>query len=130
MKTSIERKPHTQVEAQALVIPVFEGERPERFVELFDNGEVSGKSMELTLVHHPQGLAAKRVLLAGAGKREKFNSSELRKLCGAAIRYKAEIRQNCGAGTGTRVGERGVRVGCSGRSDSGGLRAGSLQDVK
>jgi leucyl aminopeptidase len=89
MKTSIERQPHNQVDVQALVVPVFEGERQEGFAsaELFDTGEISGKPLELTLVHHPTGIAAKRVLLAGAGKREKFDSSELRKLSGAAIRY-------------------------------------------
>ena len=32
-------------------------------------------------------MAARRVLLAGAGKREKFDAAELRKLVGAAVRH-------------------------------------------
>ena len=81
--------PLAQVEADALIVPVFEGAREERFgiPELIENGEVTGKSLELTLIHHPHGVAAKRVLAAGAGKAEKFGAPELRRLVGAAIRF-------------------------------------------
>ena len=41
--------------------------------DLADAGEVAGKPLELTLLHHPPGVAATRVLLAGAGKPEKFD---------------------------------------------------------
>jgi leucyl aminopeptidase len=77
-----------QVEADALIVPVFEGAREERFGagELIDSGEVTGKYLELTLVHHAPGVAAKRVLLAGAGKADKFDSAQLRRLSGAAVR--------------------------------------------
>src|SRR5580700_7764687 len=79
----------SNVAADALIVPVFEGVREERFGagELIDNGEVTGKSLELTLIHHPPGLAAKRVLLAGAGKPGKFDSAALRRLSGAALRF-------------------------------------------
>jgi leucyl aminopeptidase len=89
MKTTIQQWPLTQVEAEALVVPVFEGKKEERFGagDLFDNGEVAGKPLELTLVHHPPGVAAQRVLLVGAGKPEKFTAAELRKLAGAAVRH-------------------------------------------
>src|SRR5579864_7376495 len=89
MKTTTEHRPITQVKAEALVVLVFEGNKEERFgaVDLFDTGEVTGKPLELTLVHHPPGVAAKRVLLAGAGKPEKFTAAELRKLAGAAVRH-------------------------------------------
>jgi leucyl aminopeptidase len=79
-----------QLEADALIVPVFEGAREERFGiagELIESGEVTGKSLELTLIHHPQGVSAKRVLLAGAGKAEKFDAPELRRLAGAAVRF-------------------------------------------
>ena len=71
-----------------MIVPVFEGAREERFGagELIDSGEVTGKYLELTLVHHAPGVAAKRVLLAGAGKAEKFDSAQLRRLSGAAVR--------------------------------------------
>jgi len=89
MKTTTERRTLAEVETDALIVPVFEGKKEERFgfADLFDSGEISGKSLELTLVHHPAGVAAKRVLLAGAGKPEKFNAAELRKLTGAALRH-------------------------------------------
>jgi leucyl aminopeptidase len=88
MQIKIELVPLDQLEADALIVPVFEGRKEERFgaSDLFDAGEVSGKSLELTLLHHPPGVAAKRVLLAGAGRPEKFQPGELRKLVGAALR--------------------------------------------
>jgi len=72
-----------------LIVPVFEGVREERFgaAGLADAGEVSGKSGELTLLHHPAGAAAARVLLAGVGKPEKCGPAELRKLAATAIRH-------------------------------------------
>jgi leucyl aminopeptidase len=89
MKTTTQQQPLAQVEADALVVPVFEGKKEARFGagDLFDNGEVAGKPLELTLVHHPPGVAARRVLLVGAGRPEKFTSAELRKLAGAAVRH-------------------------------------------
>ena len=42
--------------------------------------------LEATLLHKPQGLKAKRLLLIGGGKATKFTSSELRKIAGAAVR--------------------------------------------
>jgi leucyl aminopeptidase len=88
MRTSIERKPLEEIEADALIVPVFEGGRDERFgaAPLLDAGEVSGKMLELTVLHNPEGMAAKRIVLAGAGKPERFDSAELRKLAGAAAR--------------------------------------------
>jgi leucyl aminopeptidase len=89
MKTTTQQRPLAQIEADALVVPVFEGKKEERFGagDLFDNGEVSGKPLELTLVHHPPDVAARRVLLVGAGKPDKFTAAELRKLAGAAVRH-------------------------------------------
>ena len=80
--------PLAQIEADALVVLIFEGTREERFgaAELIDGGEVTGKYLELTLIHHPHGVAAKRVLLAGAGKPDKFDPPQLRRLTGAAVR--------------------------------------------
>ena len=54
--------------------------------DLIASGEVTGKMLETTLLHKPQGLKAKRLLLIGGGKAKKFSSSELRKLAGAAVR--------------------------------------------
>ena len=89
MKIATASGPLAQTEADALIVPVFEGAREERFGagDLIDSGEVKGKSLELTLIHHPQGVAAKRVLLAGAGKADKFDAATLRRLVGAAVRH-------------------------------------------
>jgi leucyl aminopeptidase len=54
--------------------------------DLIASGEVTGKTLETTLLHKPQGLKAKRLLLIGGGKAKKFNSAELRKIAGAAVR--------------------------------------------
>jgi leucyl aminopeptidase len=89
MQTSFERKPLEQVEAGALIVPVFEGRKEERFGagDLLEAGEIAGKPLELLLLHHVAGVAATRVLLAGAGKAEKFDPAEMRKLAGAAVRH-------------------------------------------
>ena len=57
-----------------MIVVVFEGRKEARFGagDLIDAGEVAGKSLELTLLHRPPGVAAARVLLAGAGKPEKL----------------------------------------------------------
>jgi leucyl aminopeptidase len=54
--------------------------------DLIASGEATGKMLETTLLHKPQGVKAKRLLLIGGGKASKFNSAELRKLAGAAVR--------------------------------------------
>jgi leucyl aminopeptidase len=89
MLTTIESKPLEQIDAEALILPVFEGKREERFGagKLSDAGEVTGKVQEFTLLHHPAGVAASRVLLAGVGKPEKFDAAELRRVIGGAVRY-------------------------------------------
>jgi leucyl aminopeptidase len=48
--------------------------------------EVTAKAFETTLLHHPVGLKAKRLLLIGGGKAKNFSTAELRKLAGAAVR--------------------------------------------
>jgi leucyl aminopeptidase len=89
MQTTTESKPLEQIDAEALIVLVFEGQREERFGagKLLDAGEVTGKVLELTLIHHPAEVSAARVLLAGAGKPEKFDPAELRRVAGAAVRY-------------------------------------------
>jgi len=68
----IERQPLERIETGALIVLVFEGRKETRFGagDLMDAGEVAGKSLELTLLHRPPGVAAARVLLAGAGSRK------------------------------------------------------------
>jgi leucyl aminopeptidase len=89
MHIDIERKPLEQIEAGALIVPVFEGQKESRFgaAPLAEGGEVAGKPLEFTLLHNPAGMAAARVLLAGGGKPEKFDAAELRKLVAASVRH-------------------------------------------
>lgn len=55
--------------------------------DLISSGEVTGKAFETVLLHRPQGIKAKRILLIGGGKAKNFSSAELRKIAGAAVRF-------------------------------------------
>ncbi len=55
--------------------------------ELKASGELTGKALETTLFHRPPGLAAKKLLLVGAGKKEKTSTDLARRLAGTATRY-------------------------------------------
>src|SRR5690348_5620054 len=100
MQITLESKPFAGIETEALVSYLFEESDPVqgRIAEvdkpaggllgrLAKSGELTGKTLEFTLVHSPSGLKAARLLLVGAGKREQFNSATLRKIAGAALRY-------------------------------------------
>jgi leucyl aminopeptidase len=89
MQVTLQRHPIEEVQTDALILPVFQDRREERFGlgELYDSGEISGKPFETTLLHNVAGLRAKRLLAVGAGKPEKFNAAELRRAVGAAIRH-------------------------------------------
>jgi leucyl aminopeptidase len=55
--------------------------------ELHTAGELTGKAWECTLLRQPAGLAAAKLLVVGAGKRDKFNPALLRNLVGTAVRH-------------------------------------------
>ena len=100
MQITLATQPFATIETEALVTYVFEdadigqGRIAEidqaangLLKKLAKGGELTGKTLEMTLVHAPAGLKAARLLLVGAGKREKFDSTALRKISGAALRY-------------------------------------------
>ena len=100
MQIQIDAQPYSSVVADALIATVFddegrfEGSLGEidrgmngRLAKLVEAGELSGKSLELVLIHFPEGLAAQRLLLVGAGKKVKFAAADLRKIAGTALRY-------------------------------------------
>src|SRR5260370_40784959 len=100
MQITLETKPFTAVETDALVSYVLEETDPVQggiaevdqsagglLRKLAKSGELTGKTLEFPLVHSPTGLKAARLLLVGAGKCEQFNSATLRKIAGAALRY-------------------------------------------
>jgi leucyl aminopeptidase len=100
MQITLVTSPYAALDTEALVTYVFEEADPVQgrvleidramgglLSKLSKSGEVTGKTLEFTLLHAPSGLKAARLLLVGAGKREQFNSAMLRKLAGAALRY-------------------------------------------
>jgi leucyl aminopeptidase len=101
MQIQFEAQPQSSITTDAIVAYVF-GEKEARIEgpvaeldrasggkikPLADSGELTGKPLEMVLIHYPQGLAAKKLLLVGAGKPDKFSHAELRKIAGAALRY-------------------------------------------
>ncbi len=107
MKTNLSSSAPSQLETDCLVAVVLdrsnnkdqgEKDKPAPSVECADaavreaardvisSGEVTAKAFETTLLHHPAGLKAKRLLLIGGGKAKNFSAAELRKLAGAAVR--------------------------------------------
>src|SRR5215469_16898308 len=101
MDIQLETQPYASVQADALVTYVFDKEDKfdgvlgeinramgGRLASLAASGELAAKPLETVLVHFPQGLAAQRLLLVGAGKPEKFSGeSDLRKIAGTALRF-------------------------------------------
>ncbi|MGE5324881.1 MAG: leucyl aminopeptidase [Actinomycetota bacterium] len=64
--------------------------------ELISTGEITGKALETVLLHHPQGLKAKRLLAVGVGKGAGFTHVELRKAAGTALRFlKPKMIKSC-----------------------------------
>jgi leucyl aminopeptidase len=100
MQITLESKPFGAIETDALATYVFEngdvalGRAAELdkltgglLAQLSKSGELTGKTLETTLLHAPNGLKATRLLLIGAGKRDQLNSATLRKIAGVAVRY-------------------------------------------
>jgi leucyl aminopeptidase len=99
MEITVDTRPLAKIESDALVTYSFEQEKPVdgallqldaatggALSKLAASGELTGKMLETTLLHYPQGLAAQRLFIVGAGKREKFGTAEMRRLAGAAVR--------------------------------------------
>jgi leucyl aminopeptidase len=91
MQCNLVRSKPSDLEVDAVVVVQFEGSPRPEFEKSLDafyaSGEIKGKSLEFTLFHGLEGHKARRILIAGAGKREKFDSAALRKLAGAAVRF-------------------------------------------
>jgi leucyl aminopeptidase len=100
MEIRLETQPYASIQADALVTYVFDKEDKfdgvlgeidramnGRLGSLAASGEITGKSLETVLIHFPEGLAAQRLLLVGAGKPAKFAMADLRKIAGTALRH-------------------------------------------
>src|SRR5215472_10769168 len=101
MKTTLSLSPVAQIETEclaALVLDRGETDKSEAYVAVADRavqeaaadllaaGDLTGKSLEIAWLHKPTGLKAKRLVLVGGGKAQKFTASDLRKAAGAAVR--------------------------------------------
>jgi leucyl aminopeptidase len=91
MECKLVRSKPSDLDVDAVVVLQWEGPpRPEfekSLAAFYASGEIRGKSLEFTLLHGFDGYKARRVLIAGAGKSEKFDPAALRKLAGAAVRF-------------------------------------------
>ena len=54
--------------------------------ELKSSGEFTGKTGDSVVLHQPQGLAVRRLVAVGGGKKEAFDGGALRKAVGLAVR--------------------------------------------
>ena len=94
MDTKLLYQPLEQIESDAVSVVLFEEENtPAEFGfaaawldELKASGEFAGKPFELAVLHQPPGLRAKRLVVAGGGKRPAFDGAALRNTVGAAVR--------------------------------------------
>ena len=99
MEITVDTRPLAQIDTDALVTYAFEQEKLVEGVlsqldgaiggalsKLAASGELTGKMLETVLLYYPQGMAAQRIFILGAGKKEKFGTAELRRLAGAAVR--------------------------------------------
>ena len=55
--------------------------------DALSSGDVTGKALETTLLHTPNNMKAKRLLLVGGGTAAKFSADEMRKVAGTAARF-------------------------------------------
>ena len=110
MQISLETSPVEQLSADALAVVCFEADAPPEqrgnetaesspsvpdpeiaaqagwLADLRTSREFTGKLYDIAILHRPQGIAAKRLVVVGGGKREKFSSVELRRIAGVLVR--------------------------------------------
>src|SRR5258706_4187787 len=98
METKLIDQPLPKVQADAVAVVVFEDVLFEEAApaelksfsawldELKSSGEFSGKGGDLVVLHQPQGLAARRLVVAGGGKQNSFDAASLRKTVASVVR--------------------------------------------
>ena len=103
MQIGIETSASERLPADALGVICFERGQPEApgdgikpdpetaaqsgwLEEMRESGEFTGKLYEIAILHYPQGIAAKRLVAVGGGKREKFSTVEARNIAGVLVR--------------------------------------------
>jgi leucyl aminopeptidase len=109
MKITASRTGLGEINQDVLIVPVFEGETPRdpetssalaaldhltrgAVAAVFDAGEITGKRDQWVMLHNVGQLSAKRLLLYGAGSREKIDPRGAGNLAGAAVRLLVKKR--------------------------------------
>jgi leucyl aminopeptidase len=101
MEVKADSRKFHEIECDALVVGVYEGEKPEGTVleeidrrtggvitSLIETGELTGKVGETVYLHNPgKEIAARRLLLVGAGKLDEYNTDVVRRNAGTATRF-------------------------------------------
>jgi leucyl aminopeptidase len=106
MKTNLSLSAPAELDTEALVVVILDQTEKDRSekdnpqvavessdaavkeaaAEVLNSGEATAKPLEITLLHKPGKLKAKRLLLLGGGKAKNFSAFDLRKLAGTAVR--------------------------------------------
>ena len=99
MEVKADARKFYEIECDALVVAIYEGEKPEAgalaeldkrsggvITSLIETGELTGKAGETAYIHNPGDLKARRLLLIGAGKLEDFKPDNVRRMAGTAAR--------------------------------------------
>src|SRR5215813_6531070 len=97
MEVKADSRQFYEIKCDALVVAVFEGEKPTDgalaeinkrsngvLTSLIETGEFTGKSGESAYIHNPGDMKARRLLLLGVGKKEEFTNDAARKMAGTA----------------------------------------------
>ena len=100
MEVKADQSKFYEVEADALVVMIYEGETAEEGAlkeldertngvvsEMLGTDEMRGKQGDMVFLYRPGNLRAKRLLLIGGGKREDINFETIRKIAGTATRF-------------------------------------------
>jgi leucyl aminopeptidase len=100
MEVKADARRFFEIECDALVVGVYEGEKPESgalaeldkrsggvLTSLIETGELTGKTGETIYLHNPGELRARRLLLIGAGKLEDLNTDVVRRMAGTVARF-------------------------------------------
>ena len=109
----------TALEVDAIIVNLFEGvKRPGgatgavdaaldgAITGLIEDGEVTGKRSEMTLIHTLGKMPTPRVVVAGLGKQERFSAESIRQVMGEAGRFirKPGIRRAATIAHGAGIG--------------------------
>jgi len=99
MEVKADARKFYEIECDALVVGVFEGESHSEgtlaelnkriggvLASLVENGEFTGKSGESAYIHNTGEMKARRLLLLGAGKQADFTIDNVRRMAGTAAR--------------------------------------------